>query len=366
MASVKERATARVAALRKRYSLVDHLVRTFAHYSDRNGNAQAGAVTFFAFLSFFPILALAFWAVGLISEVFPDLRAEVVEVVEQALPGLVGSGNSQIQLWEIEKYASTVGWIGLLGVAYTGLGWVSGMRRALQVMFRLPREEQPSFVLGKLRDLLTLLLLGMVLLTSIGLTSGVTWFSGVILAWLDLDGSWPATAFIGVLAYGLGVLATTVLFLAMFRFLARPHVARRALWQGAVAGAIGFEVLKAVASQLIALTKESPAFLAFGVALILLVWINYFSRLVMLSASWAYTAPVAHEMRKLESEPLLSEEEAEDLVPAPAAVAAEDAAGLAPPRERLRRRRREQVGGASALAAAVVVALTWVSRRRHE
>ena len=362
MVAVRERAN----AIRERHPFVEHVVRTFAHYTDRNGNAQAGAVTFFAFLSFFPILALAFWAVGLISEVYPSLRAEVVEVVERALPGLVGDEEGQIQLWEIEQYAATVGWIGLLGVLYTGLGWVSGMRRALQAMFKLPRAEQPSFGLGKLRDLLTLLLLGVVLLTSIGLTSGVTWFSSVILGWLDLDGSWLATAFLRVLAYGLGIAATTMLFLAMFRFLARPHVARRALWQGAVAGAIGFEVLKAVASQLIALTKESPAFAAFGVALILLVWINYFSRLIMVSASWAYTAPVAEEVRTLESEPLLSAEDVETLAPAPAAVAAEDPDDAPPPLVRLRRKRRERIGGASVVAAAAVGALTWLGRRRHE
>ncbi len=39
----------------------------------------------------------------------------------------------------------------------------------------------------------------------------------------------------------------------------------------------------------------------FGVALILLVWINYFSRLVMYAAAWAYTATVALEQRTTEA-----------------------------------------------------------------
>ena len=38
------------------------------------GSQQAGAVTYFAFLSFFPILALAFFVVGCISQVYPDAR----------------------------------------------------------------------------------------------------------------------------------------------------------------------------------------------------------------------------------------------------------------------------------------------------
>ena len=44
------------------------------HYGDVKGGLQAGAVTYFAFLSFFPILALAFFVVGLLSQVYPDAR----------------------------------------------------------------------------------------------------------------------------------------------------------------------------------------------------------------------------------------------------------------------------------------------------
>lgn len=364
MPRLAERVTTRVDALRRRYSVVDHAVRTVIHYSDRNGNGQAGAVTFFAFLSFFPILALAFWAVGYVSEFYPDLRAELVDTVERVLPGLVGDDKGQISLWEIQQYADTVGSIGLLGVVYTGTAWVSAMRRALSVMFRLPYAEQPNFFLGKLRDLGVLVILGAILLTSISLTGGISWFSRLVLDGLGLDGSWLAGAFLAVIGYALAILATTLLLLAMFRFLARPHVARRALWHGALAGAVGFELLKSVAGALLAIVRDSPSFQAFGITLVLLVWINYFSRLVMLSAAWAYTAPVAERVRSLENEPLLSPEEAEDLEPAPAAVAAEDDADAALPAVRRRRRRRERIGG-GAIAAAAVAALTWLGRRRH-
>jgi membrane protein len=78
-------------------------------------------------------------------------------------------------------------------------------------------------------------------------------------------------------------------------------VPRRSLVAGALLGAVGFEVLKTLASSLIALTKETEAFQAFGVALILLVWINYFSRLVMYAGSFAYTSPAAAALRAQES-----------------------------------------------------------------
>lgn len=351
MPALVERVSARLAALRERRPTVDHVVRTLLHYSDRNGNAQAGAVTFFAFLSFFPLLALAFFAVGYISHVYPDAREDLVIALEQVLPGLVGDGEGQIPLATFEQRAATVGTIGLAGVVYSGLGWVSGMRRALEVMFRLPRTEQPNVLLGKARDLVSLVVLGLVLLLSVSLSGGISWFSELILTWLGLGESLLAAAVLWGVGHGLAVLATTLLLMAMFRMLAKPHVASRALWQGAVAGAVGFEILKAAANLLIAQTKEQPAFQAFGVALILVVWINYFSRLVMLSAAWAYTAPVAEQVRELEHAPLLSEDELDTAVPAPAAVAPEDPPGAPLPTDRRRR--------------TLVSRLTRRGRRRH-
>ena len=46
------------------------------HYGAVKAGQQAGAVTYFAFLSFFPILALAFFAVGLVAEVLPERREQ--------------------------------------------------------------------------------------------------------------------------------------------------------------------------------------------------------------------------------------------------------------------------------------------------
>ena len=91
MASLKERVTAAVARLRARYHWLDHVVRMVQHYGAVNGNAQAGAVTYFGFLSFFPILALGFFVVGLLAQVYPDLKDQMVAEINKLLPGVVGT-----------------------------------------------------------------------------------------------------------------------------------------------------------------------------------------------------------------------------------------------------------------------------------
>ncbi len=303
MSSLKERVTGRVARFRERNVWADHLINTVAHYGKVEGNAQAGAVTFFGFLSFFPILALAFFAVGTLSVVFPDLRGEIVREIENLLPGVVGGEEGEIPLSTFETYAGTVGVVGLVGVLYTGLGWLSGMRNALENMFVLPRKEQPNFVVGKLRDVATLLLIGVVLVVSVALSGLVSGFSERLLVWVGVDPQAAVPrALLWTIGHGLAIAASTVLLLAMFRLLAQPHLPSRSLVKGALLGAVGFELLKGAANLLIAQTKGQPAFQAFGVALILLVWINYFSRLVMLAAAYAYTGPKAVARRELESQ----------------------------------------------------------------
>jgi membrane protein len=299
MPSTKRRVTAKLERFRGRHHKLDHVIHMVTHYSSVGGNAQAGAVTFFGFLSVFPILALGFFAVGMLAQVYPDLKADISTVIENVLPGVVGSDQGEIPLSTFENYAATVGTVGLLVLLYSGLGWLSGMRVALETMFVLPEKEHPNFVFGKLRDLGTLVLLGLVLLVSVALSALVAGFSELLLEWVgaDPDGVVP-NALLWLLSHGLAVGASTVLLLALFKLLAQPHVPRRSLFDGALLGAIGFEVLKAAAYFLIEQTKGNPAFQVFGVSLILLIWINYFSRLVLYAASYAYTSPAAVRLRE--------------------------------------------------------------------
>ncbi len=294
MASWKDRLTARLDRMRRRRPWLDHALSTLSHYGAVGGNAQAGAVTFYGFVAFFPILALGFFVVGILSHVYPDLRHDLRGTIDQLLPHVIGSGHGEIPMATFEDAAGTLGVVGLLGVLWSGLGWLSGMREALGVMFEVPRQEQPNLLVGKARDLGTLLLVGLVLLTSVALSAAVAGFSSTILRLAGGDPrSLVAQTLLSVLAHLLAIAASAVLLFLMFRLLADPDLPRRSLRDGALLGAVGFELLKILANFLLGQTRSQPSFQAFGVALIVVVWIHYFSRLVMLSAAYAYTSPRA-------------------------------------------------------------------------
>ena len=349
--SGKERVAARMATARDRWPVLDHAVRTQQHYSRVNAGSQAGAVTYFAFLSFFPLLALAFFVVGYIARYFPQAQDNLVEGIGQVLPGMIGPAPGQISLDEIQRAAATVGIIGLVTLAYSGLGWLSGMRTALVVVFELPRGVRPNFVIGKLRDLVTLVVVGSILLVSVGLSGVVTRFSTELLDLLELNHDLTGT--FEVAAVVVGLVGNTLFFFALFKLLARPPVPSRSLWQGALLGSVAFEVLKQLSTFLLAVTQRSPAFQAFGIALILLVWINYFARLVMYAAAWACTTNEARALQRAAVQPLSADTRPLDarMVSPPSGVSAE--------------RRVDPRLSFAAGAALTVGLLALLRRRRH-
>ncbi|MFM6851923.1 MAG: YihY/virulence factor BrkB family protein [Terrabacter sp.] len=284
----------RVERVRERRPLVDHVVRTVEHYGAVNGSALAAAVTYFAFLSFFPILALAFAVFGQVAKVYPDAEGTLVDAANSVLPGLVG-GDSGVSLDTLQAAAPGIFSVGVLLTLYSGLGWLSGMRTALIAVFEEPEREQPNFAVGKVRDVLALLALGAILVTSVAVSGVATKLLTPILDALQLGV--VAGVLFWALALVLGLAANTLLFFAFFRLLAQPHTPSRSLWSGAVFGAIGFEILKQLSTYLLKATASSDAFQAFGIALILVVWINYFSRVVVLAAAWAQTSPEARAAR---------------------------------------------------------------------
>jgi membrane protein len=216
--------------------------------------------------------------------------------IENIFPDLVGRKPGQVPISSLEDAAGAIDVVSLVGLIYAGLGWITAMRDALESIFERPPGEQPNFVVGKLRDLVSLVSIGALLLVSVAVAGLVSGLTGLVLQWLGLDSEldW----FVELLARVLGFVANVLLFFVIFRLVARPRAPTRSQWSGAVLGAVAFEALKALSFVLLASTREQPAFQAFGIALILLVWINYFSRVVLYAAAWVHTSAAARGQRE--------------------------------------------------------------------
>jgi membrane protein len=285
---------ARVDALRERSPFIDHVMAMLEHYAKVEGSLLAGAVTYFGFLSFFPLLALGFAVVGYISGTYPDARDHLVTAIEQIFPNIVsedGAGNT-ISLSDIESAKTAAGIIGLVTLLYAGLGWVSGLRNALETAFQVPRREQPNYVIGKAIDIGALVLIGLILILSVGIAGVVEAAADNLLDDVGLGDSAAGRPLIWTIGVLLGIAASTLLFFIMYRILGRPDIAPKALWEGALLAAVAFELLKIIVVNILGhVGGTSVASLAIAVTLV--VWINYFSRITVYGAAWAMTSRAA-------------------------------------------------------------------------
>jgi membrane protein len=366
-----DRVKIKVAVLRARWAVLDHAVRTFEHMGAVQGTMLAGAVTYFGYLSFFPVLVIAFAVVTIVANVVPEARTALVTAVESIFPGLIGDGqNAAINIDTFETQARAVGVIALLGLFYSGLGWISAARAGLQGVFMVPPKQRRNFFVGKGIDLVVLAVIGLVLILSVGLSSAVTNVTEDVLVLLRVD-EIPGPGFLWllrVLGVALGVAASTVLFFAMFRLLPTTDLPRRALAKGALVAALGFEVLKLLAGLLIGLAADNPATAVLGISLVLLVWINYFSQVIMVGAAWAYTSPEARRIRDREAERLRTREElARRRRLRRERYGQRRRAGLSPvPLEPAAQRRVDRLSvAAGALSGATATALVHAVRRRR-
>lgn len=351
--------SSRIEVARQRYQILDHAIRTITHYNTVKGNALAGGITYFGFLSFFPIMVLAFAVVGWVAQFAErDLVSQMVAAIQNVMP-LIVEGDpepGEISVDTFQDAAGAAAGIGAITALYSGLGWLSGMRQAMSLTFEMPQDEQPSYVVGKIRDLTSLATIGLVLTLSVVVAGGIslasTWLLGLFGLGEELK------PIVTLLSVSVGLVANVVLFYSIYRLLANPPIPRMAMLRGAALGAVGFEILKQVAAILIDATTNQPAFAVFGIALILLVWINYFSRLLVYSAAWAHTSPPARYERERHATPETIEERVQVYrrAPVPAAPWSVEAADTAPVGRSAR----------AALGAGLVGVAAWIvfGRRR--
>jgi membrane protein len=276
-----------LASVREKRPALDHLIRAYGRFTADAGNRQAAAVTFFGFLSFFPILALATailtYALG------DDAVGTVVDQVNSYAPGLA----EQLQLRDIlsnNAAAGATGLLGLLGLLYSGLGWVDALREAIRAIWH-HNVKEGNFLVKKAKDVVVLAGLGATIVLSVGVSAATGAFTDFALDLVGLETTFVAVAIAKVVGFALGLLTSTALFLYLFWRLPKVQAPFRRVIQGALLAGVLFEVLKRVGAIYIERTTENPLYGAFAVIVGLLVWINIVSRMLLICAAWTVTAP---------------------------------------------------------------------------
>lgn len=277
-----------ITRLRKKYHWLDHLLAANESYNAHYGNHYAAAITYFSVLSLIPILMVAFAIAGIVLSGDPHLLGELQAGITKSMPGELGETLKKVVDAAIAA-RGTVGVVGLLIAVYSGIGWMSNLRDALTAQWGQERGDLP-LLKTMLSDLLALIGLGIALAVSFAITIAGSGVGEYLLRLVGLAKSGWAQVLLVVLSVLLSLVANWLVFLWVIARLPRERVGLRSAMRGALFAAVGFEVLKQLATVLLKSATHSPTGAVFGSIIGLLVFANLVSRFLLLATAWTATA----------------------------------------------------------------------------
>src|SRR5664279_3742645 len=136
-------------------------------FIDDQGTYLAALITYYGLVSLFPLLLFASTILNFVLHGRPDLQQDVLNsalgqfpVVGEQLADPHGVNGSGIALA-----------IGIVGTIYGGLGVAQALQNAMNTVWRVPRNERPNPLRSRARSLLLLLVVGLAILGTTGLSA---------------------------------------------------------------------------------------------------------------------------------------------------------------------------------------------------
>jgi inner membrane protein YhjD len=264
-----QRALRTVDRTHRRNRLIAFLYAVFKKFGDDQGGNLVALITYYGFVSIFPLLLVASTVLGIVLHNDPSLQQRILGSALAQFPVIGQQIQQNVHAMPRSGVALA---IGLIVTLYGGLGVVRGTETAMNTVWNVPRKRWPSFLAGMLRAVLMLVLAGVVTIAA-ALLSGVAGGASVAV-WLK------AVGIAGSLVLNL------ILFLGIFRILPSLDLSWGDVLPGACVAAVAWTVLQLVGGVLVAhqLKGSSELYGFFGVVLALLAWISLGAEITILAA----------------------------------------------------------------------------------
>lgn len=278
-----------VEALRRRWYWFDHLARAGGRYTRMQGDIMAAGVTYFAFLSIFPVVLLIAAIVGWVLAGDELLQQQLTDAIRDAVPGDTGQWLVD-QVDEAIAGSGVAGVLGSVGFVYAGLRTMDKLRIGVRRVWT-GRPLEPDFLRDNAHDIMAFVLLGLVGLVSVALTGGATTATSWVLdllGWQSLPGVGVLTTVVGIV---LALVGNTVIFLWLLKVVPATSQSLKRLLPGALFGAVGFEILKVLGTFYLALIAGSVTASTVGGVVGILIWINLVARYALFTVAWTATLP---------------------------------------------------------------------------
>ncbi|MFC1925230.1 YihY/virulence factor BrkB family protein [Chloroflexota bacterium] len=258
------------------FRAVQLLVSTIKGLGEHDASHMAAGVSYFAILSFFPLLLGLISILGFIlpsetvqEELFDFFRKnlpESTDVLEQNIDGVI-------------QLRSALGILSLFALFWSASGMFSAIGRAINRASNI-RQDRP-FLKRKLGDILMVFGIAVLFLLSLGMTSVFTTLSRTTL---------PLTGVVINLASVLAALLVNgVVLLIMYKIIPNATTFWRYVWPGAILAAIALEAAKVVfLLYLSRLAHYELVYGSVGSVIVFLLWVYVSAFILIIGAEFNY------------------------------------------------------------------------------
>lgn len=242
----------------------------FVRYREDRGGQYGALLSYYGFISLFPLLLVFVTILGIVLEDHADLRRRILDTVYARIPVVGDQLRADALTVHTSGFALAVG---IVVTLWAGLAVVKRAQDALNLQWSVPRFERPRFVERNLRALGALLVVGAGIIVATAATNVAAFLP-------DIVGPGRVAGMLLAIVVNIAVLT------ASYRVLIRTKIAWRDLIAGGVAGGIALWFLQLVGGEYVSrvILDASAVYGVFAVMFGLLAWIALLARVTLLAS----------------------------------------------------------------------------------
>jgi membrane protein len=267
-----------MAAVRRRYHLVDRIWRAQERYADVHGGRLAAANAYYGFFAGFALAALIFSVLGYVLRDNATVVLAVREYLHRNLPQLDAD-----RLYELSQQVRGVA---IVGLVLAGVAWVETLRSSQRALWGL--EQQPGhFLIRWLVDLAVFVGLAILLTASFAVSAGAQ--DLLLRLFRGVDES-PIRAAVHGSSTLIAAVVDLLLAAAVLAVVPRLRMPLRRLVPSTVLVAVGLWLLKTIGHWYVVRSQHNPAYQLVAGAVGLLLFMYLFHQLTLFAAALAATS----------------------------------------------------------------------------
>lgn len=245
----------KVTGLRRRNRIVDIVVETLdgfrRHLTGRNG----AVLTYYGFLTLFPLFLAATTILGIVLENKPEWRDDLVGSAAESVP-FIGNQIAQGQVGT--SWLALV--IGLAAALWGSMKAFIGLQLAYDDIWEIPLDDRAKFITQRTRALIGLGVIGGSQVATVVLAS--------IVSEAGLPRLGQGLLILGGFAINVGVAS------AMYRFLTSASPSWAMVWRGAIFTGAIYTVIQMFGTKITTELAKNDTYGELGSVLALLSWLS--------------------------------------------------------------------------------------------